>query len=261
MNINSLILILSKLLDSAKTSSAPGADQTNLTTRRGLLANSRRTTDVLVVSSSEGMLHGVLRHTTNLGPAVALDSVFVVGTSGLEQGLVGTSASGDNTDLGTDLRVDSLLTARGKTKTGGALVLVVGDDDGEASGSPREGAAISDLGLDVAHNGTLRDLFQREHVADGERGLLPAVHELSGVHALGGHHELHVSLEAVGIEELDLGDGGTASGVVKDLLDDATDVTATLGVVDGSELDGSLARARMGLEDGGLTLPLCLSIS
>ena len=45
---------------------------------------------------------------------------------------------------------------------------------------------------------------------------------------------------------------------MEDLLHDTTDVSTTFGVVDGSKLDGSLTGAGVSLEDGGLTLPLCL---
>jgi len=213
---------------------------------------------VLVVTTSEGMLDGILRHTSHLGPAVTLDSVLVVGTSSLQQRLISTSTSGNNTDLGTDERRNSLLSSRGKTKTGGSLFLIVGDDDSEASGSTGESATVTDTGLDVAHNGTLGNLLQGKHVSDGQSGLLSAVDELSGVHTLSSNHELSVALEAVSIQELNLGDSGTPSGVMEDFLDNTTDVSATLGVVDGSKLDGTLTRARVGLEDGGLTLSLCL---
>lgn len=47
---------------------------------------------------------------------------------------------------------------------------------------------------------------------------------------------------------------------MEDLLDDAADIATTLSVVNGSELDRALSGADMGLEDGGLTLPLRLSI-
>jgi len=249
---------LSKLLDSAKTSSTPGTDQTNLTTRRRFLANSRRTTNVLVVSTSEGMLHRVLCHTTNLGPAVALDSILVVGTSSLQEGLVGTSSTGDNTDLSTDSGRDSLLSTRWKTETGGTLFIIMGDDHGEAARSTGESTAIANLGLNVAHNGTLGNLLQRQHISNVQSGLLSAVDELSSVHTLSGDHELGIALETVGVQELDLGDGRTSSWVMKNFLDDSADVATTLSIVDGTKLDGSLARARVGLEDRGLTLSLCL---
>jgi len=214
---------------------------------------------VLVVSSSEGMLYGVLRHTTHLGPAVTLHSVLVVGTSSLQHGLVSTSSTSDNTNLGTDFGGDSFLSSGWETKTGGALLLIVGDDNGEASRSTCKGTTITDLGLNVAHDGTLRHLLQRQHVANVERSLLSAVYELSGVHTFGGDHEFGVTLETVSIEELNLGNGCTSSGVVQDFLHDTTDVTAAFGVVDSSELDGPLSGPGVGLEDRGLTLSLRLS--
>ena len=43
-----------------------------------------------------------------------------------------------------------------------------------------------------------------------------------------------------------------------DLLDDSTNVPVFLGIVEGTELGGSLAGTGVCLEDGGFTLPLCL---
>ena len=256
--VGCLILILTKLLDTPKTSSAAGTDETNLATRGSGLADSRRTTDVLVVTTTERMLHRVLRHTPDLRPAVTLDSILVVRAASLEERLVGTAATSDNTDLGTGEGGDGLLAARRKAKTGRALVLVVRDDNSEATRAAGEGAAVSDAGLNVADNGTLRNLLQREHVADGEGGLLSAVNELPGVHALGGDHELRIALVSVSVKELDLSDGSAPPRVVKDLLDDTADIATSLGVVDGSELHGALSGARVGLEDRGLSLPLGL---
>jgi len=216
---------------------------------------------VLMVTTTVGMLDGVLGNTTDLGPAVALDGVLVVGTASLEEGLVGTSTAGDDADLGTNVGLDGLLTAGGETKAGGALVIVVGDDDGEAAGATGEGTAITDVGLDVADDGTLGDGGQGKDVAALKRGLLAAVDELASVHALSGNKELGVALVAVGVQELDLGDGGTATGVMDDVLDDAADVALLLSVVNGTELHGTLAGARVGLEDGGLALTLGLLFS
>ena len=213
---------------------------------------------MLVVTTTERMLHGVLRHTPDLRPAVALDSVLVVRASGLEERLVGTATTGDNTDLGSGDGGDGLLAARGEAKTGRALVLVVRDDNSEATRAASEGATVSNTGLNVADDGTLRNLLQREDVANGEGSLLSAVDKLSGVHALGSDHELRITLVAVSVQELDLRDGSTPSRVVEDLLDDTADIATSLGVVDGSELHGALSGARVGLEDRGLSLPLGL---
>merc|ERR1719220_2542192 len=50
---------------------------------------------MLMVTTTVGMLDGVHRHTSDLGPAVPLDSVLVVRTAGLQHGLVDPTASGD----------------------------------------------------------------------------------------------------------------------------------------------------------------------
>jgi hypothetical protein len=60
----------------------------------------------------------------------------------------------------------------------------------------------------------------------------------------------------VGVTELDLGEGGTTTGVVDNLLDDSTDVTGTLGEVKGAQLGGALAQTSVRLEDSSGTLTL-----
>ena len=63
---------------------------------------------MLMVSSSEGMFDGVHSNTSNLRPAVTLNLVFVVGTSSLQERLVDTSTSSNNTNGGTASGVQNL---------------------------------------------------------------------------------------------------------------------------------------------------------
>jgi len=216
---------------------------------------------MLVISSSMGMLYGILSNSTNLGPAITLDGVFVVGISGLEKGLVGTSTSGNNTDLGTDTRRNSLLSSRWKTKTGGSLVLIVGYNYSEGSGSTGESTTVTNFGLNVTDDGSLRYGGNGKDISYSEGGLLSAVNVLSSVHTLGGEHELIVPLVTVGVQELNFGNGGSTTRVVKDLLYNSLDVSVLLGVIDVTKLDSSLTVKGMSLENGGLTLPLCLWIT
>jgi len=255
-----LILVLSSLLDSTKTSSTAGTDKTNLSSCWSLTATGGWLTNVLMVTSSVGMLYGVLSYTTNLGPAVTLDGVLVVGVSSLEKGLIGTSTSGNNTNLGTDTGRNGLLSSRGKTKTGGSLILIVGYYNSECSRSTSEGTTVTNLSLNVAHDGSLRYRGERKDVSYGKSSLLSAVNVLSRVHTLSGDHKLIVPLEAVGIEELNLGHRSTTTRIVKDLLYNSLDVSVLLGVINGTKLYSSLASAGVCLEDGGLTLPLCLFV-
>ena len=189
------------------------------------------------------MVDGVHGNTTSLGPAVALDSELMLGTRGLEEGLVGTATAGDDADHATGVAVDDLLGAGGELDTGLALVGVVADDGDVVAGGAAESAAVAGLLLDVGDDGTLGDGAEREDVADGQGGLLAGVDELAGVHALVGDEGLLVLLELVGVAEDDLGEGRTTAGVVDDVLDYAPYVTVSLGVVEGSELGGGLSQA------------------
>ncbi|VEU36287.1 unnamed protein product [Pseudo-nitzschia multistriata] len=211
-----------------------------------------------MVTSSVGMLYWILSNTTNLRPAVALDGVLVVGTSGLQQGLVCTTTSSDNTNLGTDSGGDGLLTSRRKSKLGGSLVFVVGDNDGIRTGGTGKGTAITSLSFDVADNGSLGNSSQRQDVTAGQRRLLTAVDELSGVHTLGTEEQFIVALVSVSVQELNTADGSTSARVMHDLLNHTSDVTLLFGVVQRSELHSTLSGACVRLEDGGLTLSLCL---
>jgi len=213
---------------------------------------------VLVVTSSVRMLYGILCDTSDLGPAVALDGVLVVGTSGLQQRLIGTATSGDDTNLGTDGGRDGLLTSRRKSKLGGSLFFVVGDDDGIGTGGTGESTTVTTLGFDVANNGSFGDRSQGQDVSASQGGLLSAVNELSGVHTFGTEEQFVVALVSVCVQELNTADRSSSTGVVHDLLDNSSDVSLLFGIVERSKLDGTLSGARMGLEDRGLTLSLCL---
>ena len=199
------------------------------------------------------MVDGVHGNTTSLGPAVALDSELMLGTRGLEEGLVGTATTSDDADHATGVAVDDLLGAGGELDTGLALVGVVADDGDVVAGGAAESAAVAGLLLDVGDDGTLGDGAEREDVADGQGGLLAGVDELAGVHALVGDEGLLVLLELVGVAEDDLGEGRTTAGVVDDVLDHAPYVTVSLGIIEGSELGGSLSEAG----DGGYKESKC----
>jgi hypothetical protein len=94
------LVVLLDLLDTAQAARAAGGDETDLLTGGRVTADRRRVTDMLVVTTTVGVLHRVHGHTTDLGPLVALDAVLVVGTASLEDRLVGTATAGDDTDHG-----------------------------------------------------------------------------------------------------------------------------------------------------------------
>ncbi len=240
------------------------------------------------------MVNRVHGNTTSLGPAVALDGELVLGARSLEEGLVGTATTGDDTDHTAGAGVDDLLGTGGQLDTGLALVGVVADDGDVTTRGTAKSAAVTDLLLDVGDDGTLGHLTEREDVADGKGGLLAGVDELAGVHALVGDEGLADLLELVGVTENDLGEGSTATckstcvsfhvpcsssvrsqsresrrscpsfvvgcsevlltSIVDDVADYTTDVAMTLSVVERAELGGVLVHARVGSYSQSLVL-------
>ena len=180
-----------------------------LGTRGGVAAARRGVTDVLVVTSAVGVLNGVHGNTANLGPLVTLDAVLVVGATSLEERLVEAATAGNEADHGARLVGDGLLHSRGEADLGPAGVLVVGDDDAVGARATGEDATVSRAVLDVAHDGTLRDLVEGKDVANGDLGLGAAVHELAGVHTLAGEEDGLVGAVLVAGAEAHLSEGST----------------------------------------------------
>ena len=82
---------------------------------------------MLVITTTVRMLHRVHCHTTDLGPAVTFDLVFVISTASFQQGLVDTTTSGDDSDDCTSFRVQNFLGARWQLDPGFASVWIVRD--------------------------------------------------------------------------------------------------------------------------------------
>jgi hypothetical protein len=237
------------LLGTAKTTSSAGGNETDLGTLRGVTANSGRMSNMLMVSSSVRMLDGVHGNTSNVRPLVTLNAVLVVSTSGLQDGLLGSSSSGDDSDHTTAAGRNNLARSRGELDAGLSLLRQVRDDGGVVSRSLGELGTISQSLLNIANNGTLGHGSQRQHVSDGELSLLSAVQELSSEHTLGGNEQLLAQLEAVRITELNNGERSSTTGIVDNLLHDTLDVSLTLSEIESTQLGSSLSVLVVRLED------------
>jgi len=211
---------------------------------------------VLVVTSSERMLSRILCHTSDPGPLVTLHLVLVEGSSGLQKGLVCPSSSGDDANLATGEGRDGLLSSRREANTGGSLLLIMGDNDSVVSRAPGELATVPGPALDVANNSSLRHRSEGKDVSNIQGSLLSTVNELSSVHALNGTNELVVLAKLVGIGELNLGNGGTSSGVVDDILDHSLGVAVLLSMIQHTKLDSSLSCSGVGTVHRTFSLPL-----
>lgn len=112
-------------------------------------------TDVLLVTSSVRMLNWVHGNTSNSWEVVSLSLVLVPGSVGLEERLIGSLSSSNNSNHSSALAHNGLSGSRWKSDSGLFQVIRVSDDDSGSTGSSGELSSISGLALAVGHNGTL----------------------------------------------------------------------------------------------------------
>lgn len=145
------------------------------------------------------------------------------------------------------------------------------NDGGVGAGASGVFALVSDGGFDVADGGSFSDVADGEDVAGCDGGFAAGEDVLSGVGALGGQEVLGLLGVFIGVAEVDLEEGASTSGVVKDGPDDSSDIALSFGEVQvaipggcdsfllGSPVDGSLLTLSLACIDRDLhriTLPI-----
>jgi len=179
-----------------------------------------------MVTTTVRMLDGVHRNTSHSWPVALLGMSLEVRVVGLQDGLVSSGATGDNTDHGSAATDDGLADTRRKSDSGLLSILRVTNDDGGGARGAGEAATVAELGLDVGDNGALGHHINRQNIADGQRRFGARIDELAGVHAFDSDEKLSVLLEFVLVSESDLGKGGATARIVHDVLHDALNVSA-----------------------------------
>lgn len=233
-----------------------GSNKTDLLSGRSVSGDSRRVTNVLVVTTTVGVIDGVHGNASDTGPSLSLGLILVVGVTGLEHGLIGTATTGDETDNSAASRGQGFLGTRGKTHTSLGTILGLANDDSVAARSTGDLTTVSHMSLNAGCDSTLGDLTEGEDVTGGESSLLTAVHELAGVEALNSDEELLLLRVLDRVAEFNLGKGSATTGIVHDLLDQATDVTLALSEIQSAELSSALTLGSVGGENGPSTLTL-----
>lgn len=130
------------------------------------------------------------------------------------------------------------------------------DDGHVVSRGTSKGASVTDLLLEVGHDGTFGDGAHRKDVADSESGLLSGVDELASVHAFIGDEGLCVVLELVRVTEGNPREGCASAGIVDDFLHDTTNISVPLSIVECPELCWRLVETGVGRCRGGISLEL-----
>lgn len=213
-------------------------------------------TNVLLVTTTVGMLDWVHGDTSNSWPSVSLGSVLEVACAGLQQWLVGSLATSNNTNHGSVVTLDGLSNTGWESDSGLGTVVGVANNDGGGTGGSGEGATVTVLGLNVGDDGTLWHLVHWHDIANGEVSLLSSVDVHSSVHTLDGDEVLSALFVSVLVSEDDLGERSTSTSVVNDVSDNSADVALSLSVVDSSEAGWRNSFTGVCFESRGVTVTL-----
>ena len=127
-------------------------------------------TNVLLVTSSVRMLDWVHGNTSHSWEVVSLSLVLVPGSVGLEEWLVGSLSSSNDSNHSSALTHDGLSGSRWKSDSGLSEVIGVTDDDSRGSGSSGELSSVSGLTLAVGHNGTFWQGVDWKNISNRQRG-------------------------------------------------------------------------------------------
>jgi hypothetical protein len=257
VNASCLLNLLDLLLCSANKTGTSGGNKTTLLPGGSESGNSWSMTNMLMITTTVGMINGVHGNTTGLWPGVALDSVLVVRASSLEQGFIDTTTSSNDSNGGATFVWDNLLGARHELDAGLSVVWVLAEHDCVVSGNTREWAAIANLWLDVGDNGSFRHGREWEDVTDSESSLLSAVDKLASEHTFSRNESFLLVFILVGVSESDLCEGSASTGIVDDWFDDSSNVSVSLRVVEGSVFSSALSTFGVRFEDSTCAFSLC----
>ena len=121
--------------------------------------------------------------------------------------------------------------------------------NGVITRSPSEDPTVTNMVLNVTHNGTLRNGSDRQYISYNEIGLFATIDELASVHAFSGHEQLLLMLVAKRVTEGNSGEWSASTRVVDDIGDDALEVAIAFTEVEAAEASWTLAVVGVGLED------------
>jgi len=139
-------------LDFAATSdetSSSGGDETTFLSAWGISTGGCWMTNVLMVTTTVRMLDWVHGNTSNSWPVPLLGVGFVVRLVSLEERLVGSLSSGDNSDHGSAASKNGLSHSRWHSDTGLSSVFGVSDDDATGTRGTSKGATVANFSLNI----------------------------------------------------------------------------------------------------------------
>ncbi len=145
-----ILFVSSVLLSTSESTSSSSSNKTDLSTGGSVSLDSGRFTNMLLVTSSEGMVNRVHTNTLDSGPAMSLSLVFVILVTSLQDRLVTSSSSSDNAEHSSGRAGDGLLGSGRELEFSLVVLVGVGDDDGVGAGGSGEGSSVTHVLFDIA---------------------------------------------------------------------------------------------------------------
>ena len=161
---------MENLSTTSDETSSSSSDKTALLSSGAVSSDSRWVTNMLMVTSTMRMLDWVHSDTSDSWPVLSLSSGLEPGVSGLEEWLVGSLTTSDDSNHGSAGSNDGLSGTGWKSDSGLLTIIGVTNDDSGSSGGSGERASISELSLTVGDDGTLWHAVNWKDVSNREGG-------------------------------------------------------------------------------------------
>jgi len=244
------------LSSSSDETSSTGGNQTSLLTSRGVSSNSSGVTDVLMVTTSMGMLNGVHSNTSNSWPPLVLRLGLEVGSVCLKEGLVSSLSAGNDADHASAGSLDGLSDSRWELDSGLLSIFRVTNNNDRGTRSSSEGATVSEFGLEVGDDSAFGHRVNWENIAYLEGCFGSGIDELSSVHSFNSDEIRSTMLVFVLVSENNLGKRSSSARVVYNVLNNALNVPASFGKVQSSESGWGDSVIGITLEHSGSSVSL-----
>jgi len=211
---------------------------------------------MLMVTTTVGMFDGVHGNTSDMRPAVSLNSIFVVSSTGFQHRFVLSSTTSDDTDHSSVGRFVQLLHTRGKLDSGLAGIWVVSNDGNISSRSFGDLTSVTAFLFQRTGDNTFRHGADGQTVTDRKLGFLTAMDELTSADTFGANDGFGSLAVFIWIVEDDSGKRSTSAWIVDDVLDETLDETMFFSIIEGSHFGGTLTFAGDGSKDRASALSL-----
>jgi len=254
--LHSSLILLDDLSSSSNETGSSSGNKTSFLTSWNISSNSRWMTNMLMVTTTMRMLNRVHSNTSNSRPVVSLSLSFEPRVGSLQERLISSLSSGDNTNHSSAWSEDGLSGSGWESNSWFLSVIGVTNDNSGSSWGSGERSSISHFTFAVGDNSTFWHLADWKNITNGEWSLGSGVHKLSSVHSFDSDEVLNSLLVSVCISEDNFCKWGSSTGVMNDILDNSLNVTFSLNVVKSSESSWSNSVSGSRLENNTTTVSL-----